>query len=66
MQNKLNQTTTNDEIYRGQKLKKDLPEEICSIWLGLEFLKITFSIKEDDPGIDIFEIHELLNVESKS
>ena len=35
MQNKLNQTTTNDEIYRGQKLKKDLPEEICSIWLGM-------------------------------
>jgi hypothetical protein len=35
MQNKLNQTTTNDEINRGQRIKKDLSEEICSIWLGM-------------------------------
>lgn len=34
----------------------------CSIWLGLELLKITFSQQEDDPVLDIDEINELLDV----
>lgn len=32
-----------------------------SIWLGLEFLNITFSVQEDDPIVDVNEIRELLD-----
>ena len=35
-------------------------------WLGLEFLKITFSVQEDDPLVDIEEIRELLDEESSN
>ena len=35
-------------------------------WLGLEFLKITFSQQEDDPLVDIEEIRELLDEESSN
>lgn len=35
-------------------------------WLGLEFLKITFSQQEDDPLVDIEEIRELLDGESSN
>ena len=34
-------------------------------WLGLEFLKITFSIQEDDPSIEVYEIRELIDQEIK-
>lgn len=30
-------------------------------WLGLGFLNITFSIQEDDPLVDVFEIRHLLD-----
>ena len=34
MQNKANQTGQTASNNRGEDIGKDLPEEICSIWLG--------------------------------
>ena len=34
MQNKANQTDQTASNNRGEDIRKDLPEEICSIWLG--------------------------------
>ena len=34
MQNKANQTGQNASDNRSEAIRKDLPEEICSIWLG--------------------------------
>lgn len=33
----------------------------CINWLRLEFLNRTFSIQEDDPEIDVYEIRQLLS-----
>ena len=35
MQNKANQTDQTASNNRGEDIRKDLPEEICSIWLGM-------------------------------
>ena len=35
MQNKANQTGQIASNNRGENIRKDLPEEICSIWLGM-------------------------------
>ena len=34
-------------------------------WLGLEFLNRTFSIQEDDPIVDVEEVRELLDEDTK-
>lgn len=34
MQNKANQTDQTASNNRGEDIRRDLPEEICSIWLG--------------------------------
>ena len=34
MQNKANQTDQTAANNRGEDIRRDLPEEICSIWLG--------------------------------
>ena len=34
-------------------------------WLGRRFLNRTFSIQEDDPIVDVEEIRELLDEETK-
>lgn len=50
MQNKANQTSQNISNNRGEDIRKDLPEEICSIWLELGHGNITFSEELDfDP-----------------
>ena len=35
MQNKASQTDQTASNNRGEDIRKDLPEEICSIWLGM-------------------------------
>ena len=35
MQNKANQTDQTASNNRGEDIRRDLPEEICSIWLGI-------------------------------
>ena len=35
MQNKANQTGQTASNNRGEDIRKDLPEEICSLWLGM-------------------------------
>ena len=37
----------------------------CSIWLGRRFLNRTFSMQEDDQIVDVEEIRELLDEETK-
>lgn len=34
MQNNVNQTSKNSAENRDEDIRKDLPAEICSIWLG--------------------------------
>ena len=65
MQNKVNQTNKKDLTNRGRDESKSTFLELCSIWLGLEFLNRTFSIQEDDPIVDVEEIRELLDEEIK-
>ena len=37
----------------------------CLIWLGRRFLNRTFSIQDDDQIVDVEEIRELLDEETK-
>ena len=51
MQNKGNQTDQTASNNRVEGIRKDLPEEICSIWLELRYGNITFADELDfDPA----------------
>lgn len=54
-------TTKNDANNRGNE---ELNRRLRSLWLGREFLKITFSDQENDSKIDVQEIRQLLDESS--
>lgn len=55
-----NRTNKKAPDNRGNNEEKELEMLLRSIWLGRRFLNRTFSIQEDDPEVDVYEIKLLL------